>query len=38
MFDEFFFRRRKDKSMLYLMVGFIVMAVLLIGAGVMYIL
>lgn len=38
MFDEFFYRRRKDKGMLYLMIGFIILAVVLIGGGIMYLL
>ncbi|MET3290646.1 UNVERIFIED_CONTAM: hypothetical protein ABID98_003216 [Brevibacillus sp. OAP136] len=38
MFDEFFYRRRKDKGMLYLMIGFIILAVALIGGGIMYVL
>lgn len=38
MFDEFFYRRRKDKGMFYLMIGFIVLAVALIGGGIMYVL
>lgn len=38
MFDEFFYRRRKDKSIFYLMIGFLVLAAVLIGAGIMYVL
>lgn len=37
MFDEFFYRRRKNKGIYFLMISFIVISILLIAAGVVYI-
>ena len=38
MFDEFFYRRRKNKGIYFLMISFLVMAVLLVVAGIAYVL
>ncbi|AIG25495.1 hypothetical protein BRLA_c011550 [Brevibacillus laterosporus LMG 15441] len=37
MFDEFFYRRRKNKGILYVMISFIVLSGLLVAAGIYYI-
>jgi hypothetical protein len=36
MFDEFFYRRRKNKGMFYLAVGFIAAAAILVTVGIVY--
>lgn len=36
MFDEFFYRRRKNKGMLYLMIAFLILAIGMMAAGVYY--
>jgi hypothetical protein len=38
MFDEFFFRRRKNNGIFYMMIGFIVLGVAMMAAGVYFIL
>lgn len=36
MFDEFFYRRRKNKGMLFAMIGMLVMGIALFAAGIYF--
>lgn len=38
MFDEFFYRRRKNKGLYYFMIGMMVLAVAMLAMGILYLL
>jgi hypothetical protein len=38
MFDEFFYRRRKNKGLYFLMIGMMAMAAVMVVMGVLYLL